>query len=291
MSIKISINNLHKIDRIGEFNLLNPVHNFTYRNPTNTIHLYNYSGLIRINSKEYEFNPGDITCIQSGNLYSYSTKTPGRHWCVHFYDIPDDKCQTIGIPEFIPTGVNSLFFLEQIKHISTLHNSLGTNDATELMNLEARHRLKALLISIFIMANGQHKQARSRNNFVWETLLTWIDENISEPISTASLAKKVNITPNTLSQKFKKQYNTTISQYILHKRIDKAKSLLTTTCLTIYEIGASVGIKDPQYFNKQFHKIAGISPSRYRDQNQEYLSTTTPQLATLGGQWKSTTLD
>ena len=289
MSMIIGRNDLPQIDRIGEFPLLNPVHNFTYRNPTSTIHLYNYSGSVRINSREYEFTPGDITCIQGGTLYSYSSSEPGRHWCVHFYDSPDGKEGEIEIPEFIPTGGNSLYYLEQLKHISTLFNSLGTNEATELMNLEARHRLKALLISIHIMANGQQRYSRSRSSFAWETILNWIDENLGEPISTAMLAKKANINANTLSQKFKKQYNTTISQYILHKRIDKAKSLLTTTCLTIYEIGATVGINDPQYFNKQFRKIAGMSPSRYRDENQEYLSTPPNQLATKGGQWDITT--
>ncbi len=285
MSMQISTNEMPVIDRIGEFPLLNAVYDFTYRNPTNTVHLYGYSGKIRVNNKEYEFAAGDMTCIQGGTLYSYHSEKPGRHWCVHFYDSPE-RVNSIDIPEFIPTGINSLFYLEQLKLISTLFNSLGTNEATELMNLEASHRLKALLISIYNMANGSQRHSRSGKNFAWETILNWIDENLDKPISTAMLAAKANITANTLSQKFKKQYNTTISQYILRKRIDKAKSLLTTTTLTIYEVGCSVGISDPQYFNKQFHKTAGVSPSRYREENQEYLNVNARTMATKGGQWK-----
>jgi len=104
-----------------------------------------------------------------------------------------------------------------------------------------------------------------------------------------------------LSQKFKKQYNITISQYILHKRIDKAKTLLTATTMTIYEIGESVGIGDTQYFNKQFRKVSGISPSLYRKENQKYLGLITRKecqkyrdiitngLATKDGKWNSIT--
>ncbi|MBN2064130.1 MAG: helix-turn-helix transcriptional regulator [Sedimentisphaerales bacterium] len=285
MAMKISTTELPCIDRIGEFSLCNPVFDFTYRNPTNILHLYNYSGLVRINSREYQFAPGDITCIQGGSVYSYSSAEPGKHWCVHFYDMPTGTDKGIEIPEFIPLGINSLFLAEQIKHISTLFNTMGTNTNTVLMNLEARYRLKALLLSVSILLTGQKRGSRSKGSFTWDKILNWIDDNLSEPISTAELAKMANLTANTFSQKFKKQYNVTISQYILRKRIDKARSLLTTTTLTIYEVGAAVGIADPQYFNKQFHKVTGVSPSRYRDENQDYLSQVASDLATKGGFW------
>lgn len=278
----VSTTELPSIDRIGEFKLCNPVFDFTYRNPTNIVHLYNYGGKVRINSREYQFAPGDITCIQGGSVYSYSSDQPGRHWCVHFYDMPIGPDSGIVIPEFIPLGGNSLFIAEQLKHISSLFNAMGTNPG--MMVLEARYRLKALLLS-FSIISAQKRGARSRGSFTWDKILNWIDDNLSEPISTAELAKMANLTANTFSQKFKKQYNVTISQFILRKRIDKARSLLTTTTLTIYEVGSAVGIADPQYFNKQFHKVAGVSPSQYRDKNQEYISQVASDLATKGGFW------
>ena len=285
MSIKISNLQLPIIDRIGEFPLINPVFEFTYCNPTNTIHIYGYSGYIRIDSKEFKVSPGDITCIQSGSVYSISSDNPGKHWCVHFCDTPTLEEKAIEMPSYIPLGVNSLFFLEQIKHIGSLFNSSSTNKRTDLMSLEARYRLKALLLSISVQKTAKQMSKRCKSTFSWETLLSWIDESLDQPVSTALLAKKVNITANTLSQKFKKQYHTTINQYILHKRIDKAKSLLTATTLTIYEVGISVGISDPQYFNKQFRKVTGISPSLYREENQEHLSSITTELATKEGKW------
>ena len=56
--------------------------------------------------------------------------------------------------------------------------------------------------------------------------------------------------------------------------------------ITIYEVGSNVGIPDPQYFNKQFRKVTGISPSRYRDDNQEYLSNIPNELSTKEGRWQ-----
>ena len=47
-----------------------------------------------------------------------------------------------------------------------------------------------------------------------------------------------------------------------------------------------MGIPDPQYFNKQFRKVTGISPSRYRDDNQEYLGNIPDELALKDGHWR-----
>jgi len=100
------------------------------------------------------------------------------------------------------------------------------------------------------------------------------------------LAERVDLAPGTLARKFKQAHKTTLSQYVLHRRIDKAKSFLATTTLTIYEVGSAVGISDPQYFNKQFRKVIGISPSRYRDDNQEYLGNIPNELAVKDGRWQ-----
>jgi hypothetical protein len=42
----------------------------------------------------------------------------------------------------------------------------------------------------------------------------------------------------------------------------------------------------PQYFNKQFRKVTGNSPSRYRDDNQEYLRNIPAELSTKQGSWQ-----
>ncbi|MHC4905225.1 MAG: helix-turn-helix domain-containing protein [Planctomycetota bacterium] len=286
MKLTISSNEIPIIDRAGQFPLLNATFDFIYCNKTtHALHLYGYDGTIRIDSDEIAFKKGDITCIKSGSAYAYSVDHPDRHWCIHFIDQPTMEDLSIEIPNHISLGANSVFFREQIKHISSLFNSKGTNKITDLESLEAKFRLKALLLSISREPSFVHIQTRS-NNFNWEKLLFWIDENINQPISSASLAERANLSPNTLAQKFKKQYNTTITQYILHKRIDKAKTLLTGTEMTIYEIGELIGISDPQYFNKQFRKVTGISPSAHRRKNKHYVGSIVSALATKEGTWQ-----
>ena len=284
MSITTNIEGLPVVDRAGFFQLLNPVFEFTYRNPTNVIHLYDYHGRVRIGSKEYTFSPGDITCIQSGSVYSFSTEAPGKHWCIHYTEIPTEGLGALKLPSHLQLGVNSLFYREQLQLISRLFNSQQGGDNP--IQLEARYRLKALLLALHNLSVSRSSGKRSRSNFSWDNLLEWIDAHLDQPLTVPLIAERANLAPGTLTKKFKQAHKTTLSQYLLHRRIDKAKSLLATTTLTVYEVGSNVGIPDPQYFNKQFRKVTGNSPSRYRDDNQEYLSNIPNELSTKEGRWQ-----
>lgn len=284
MSITSHLEGLPAIDRAGLFQLFNPVFEFTYRNPTNVIHLYDYHGCVRIGSKEHAFSPGDITCIHSGSVYSFSTETPGKHWCIHYDETHSEDSRNLHLPSHLRLGANSLFYREQLQLISRLFNSHQSGDGS--IQQEARYRLKALLLALHNLSVSRPSGKRSRSNFSWDSLLEWIDDNLEQSLSVAQLAERANCAPGTLAQKFKQAHKTTLSQYLLHRRIDKAKSLLATTPLTIYEVGSNVGIPDPQYFNKQFRKVTGISPSRYRDDNQEYLSNIPNELSTKEGRWQ-----
>jgi len=290
MSVKISLSALPVIDRAGCFPLLNPVFDFTYRNPTNALHLYDYPARIRIESREFTIRPGDLTCIQSGTVYSIASEAPGKHWCIHYQDNPEAGAAALRLPGHLQLGVNSLFYREQMQHISRLHGSPASRAAVAgPLKLEARFRLKALLLALHNQITGAFAGGRSRLIVSWEELLGWVDANLDQPISIPLLAERAQCAPGTIARKFKQAHGSTLTQYLLHRRIDRAKSLLATTTLTVYEVGAAVGIPDAQYFNKQFRKVSGISPSRYRSENQEYLGKASNQLAAKEERWRSET--
>jgi transcriptional regulator GlxA family with amidase domain len=56
----------------------------------------------------------------------------------------------------------------------------------------------------------------------------------------------------------------TVDGYLLHLRMQMARNLLLSTTLSIKEVAWKCGISDPKYFNKQFRRVTGRSPSLYR---------------------------
>lgn len=97
-----------------------------------------------------------------------------------------------------------------------------------------------------------------------KNVLHHLDEHYTEDISLDMLAEQFYISKYYLSREFKKEYGTTIIQYVLTKKITNAKELLRYSNSSIEEIARLCGIDDASYFNKVFKKMEGCTASEYR---------------------------
>lgn len=93
----------------------------------------------------------------------------------------------------------------------------------------------------------------------------YIKEHIHERIYLQDIADTFGISPNYLSQIFKKNMEIGISEYITTQKITESKRLLRETNLKIYEISDQLGFESSFYFSKVFKKITGVSPKDYRN--------------------------
>ena len=69
--------------------------------------------------------------------------------------------------------------------------------------------------------------------------------------------------PEYLSNLFAKETGMTFSNYLKKVRIEKAKELILTTDMKIYEVACSVGYPDQKYFSKVFKEYTGVSAKQY----------------------------
>lgn len=91
-------------------------------------------------------------------------------------------------------------------------------------------------------------------------LWNYIDSNLD----IKKIADAVNLSPNYLCSIFKQNTQSTINDFIIQIRLEKAKKLLSTSKLRLYEISSKVGIPDPNYFSALFKQKCGMTPSEYR---------------------------
>lgn len=96
----------------------------------------------------------------------------------------------------------------------------------------------------------------------------YIDEHLEEELSVASLASRFYITPNYFSKLFKKVMGEGCNEYIVRKRIEKARFLLETTNFRNGKIAMMVGYRDINYFSLAFKKHTGYSPTSYREMSR-----------------------
>ena len=60
----------------------------------------------------------------------------------------------------------------------------------------------------------------------------------------------------------------TVSQFILEKRIIKAKELLRNKGMKIQAVAEEVGYDDPAYFVRKFKQVTGVTPSAYQSSTE-----------------------
>lgn len=97
----------------------------------------------------------------------------------------------------------------------------------------------------------------------------YISEHLTEELTVSNIAASLYITPNYFSRLFKRVTHEGCNEYIVRKRIEKAKSLLETTSLKTGKIAMMVGYRDTNYFSLAFKKHTGKSPTKYREETQK----------------------
>lgn len=93
----------------------------------------------------------------------------------------------------------------------------------------------------------------------------YINENLVEDLTVSGIAAHFYLSPNYFSRLFKRIAKEGCNEYIIRKRIEKAKHLLGTTNLKVGRIAYDVGYQDVNYFSLAFKKQTGVSPLQYRE--------------------------
>ena len=97
----------------------------------------------------------------------------------------------------------------------------------------------------------------------------YISEHLTEELTVSNIAASLYITPNYFSRLFKRVTKEGCNEYIVRKRIEKAKSLLETTSLKTGKIAMKVGYRDTNYFSLAFKMHRGKCPTKYREEMQK----------------------
>lgn len=106
-------------------------------------------------------------------------------------------------------------------------------------------------------------QEGSKNKYVSE-IKKYIHSNYLSPIKISDIADKLNINRSHLYRVFKNEVGMNVEDYIINIRVNHAKTLLSTTSLSVSAIANAVGYKTYSSFFKRFKNATGLTPNEYR---------------------------
>jgi two-component system response regulator YesN len=98
---------------------------------------------------------------------------------------------------------------------------------------------------------------------VVERVKQYIWDHMKEEFTREDVADAVFLNSAYLSRLFKKETGTSITDYILHVRINHAKALLAECNMKISHVAEAVGYTHFSHFSKMFKRVVGLSPQEY----------------------------
>lgn len=97
-------------------------------------------------------------------------------------------------------------------------------------------------------------------------VIEFIEDNLEGDLSLQSMAAEVDISPLYLARAFKSAVGQSPHQYVLARRIERAKELLRNTDLPVVDVALSSGFSSQSHLSHWFIRQVGVSPAVYRRQ-------------------------
>lgn len=232
--------------------------------------------------RTYDFTRGCMSFFAPGQVHCWDEKTEniGRWgWLLAFH------------PDFIrkyPLGTRidrMKFFsydVSEALHISDMERKVVENimeniESEYRQNIDA-HTQDIIVSQLEVLLNYSERfytrQFQTRSSVepdvlarVRGLLQKHMDEHRRESISVNALAGELNMSSHYLSDFLRSQTGMNTQQHIHSFLIERAKSLLVTTPLSVSEIAYRLGFEYPQHFNRLFKSKTGITPLEYRNMN------------------------
>ena len=227
-----------------------------------------------IDNKLYDVAPGDIFLISQYDSHYLTQIDKELHERIVIM-IDPEFMKSVSSEE---TNLNACFEREGEEHLHKI--SLNQEQQKRFLYFVNKiltsngygHDLleKATFVELFLMinkividrdSNKQDEEVATYNEQV-DAILSYLNNNIQNPVSIGDLAKHFYISESYICRIFKSATGTTINKYMTARRISIAKSLLAEG-KGVSEVCEECGFSDYSNFLKAFTKSVGISPKKY----------------------------
>ncbi|GAE94310.1 transcriptional regulator [Gracilibacillus boraciitolerans JCM 21714] len=142
-----------------------------------------------------------------------------------------------------------------------------------LLDAEITTLLIELLFIIYDLSKGKLNNIMLSNNkktLHVNHVISWIDQHFQEEVTLDDVANSLHISKYYMARIFKDVTGFTVMQYLMQRRLVRAKYLLEMqSTKSILEIALDSGFESSSHFSRKFREFYRISPSAYRNEMRE----------------------
>ena len=260
----------------------------TIKERTSSLHFNNDIGMYycgrRLNTKNHIYGPEIrnhylFVLVNSGRAVLHGTgeQSFGTHdmliMCpeerIHYEALTDWSISWVGlygrtVDEFTKRlgidGKHPIIHIRLYSEIQSIFSELY--ERSESVSFDTALEITGLLYRFFSLLFVN--QNISQKQDLIGTAKKIIDYNYNTDLCVSDLSESLGVSFAHFSRLFRQTLGVSPKQYIVNRRIERAKYLLINTNATIAEISNSVGYEDPLYFSRIFKKETCIPPREYR---------------------------
>jgi AraC family transcriptional regulator len=97
----------------------------------------------------------------------------------------------------------------------------------------------------------------------------YVDANLDRDISLENLADAAGLSRRHFVRSFRQELGATPHKWLMERRLDEAKALLTNSEMRLCDIAASCGFSSQSHLTSALKKDAGITPLRWRQRYRQ----------------------
>ncbi|MDD2393219.1 MAG: AraC family transcriptional regulator [Eubacteriales bacterium] len=104
---------------------------------------------------------------------------------------------------------------------------------------------------------------RSMENKIAEQAKAYVADKLCEHMTVLDVARSIPVSESYMSKVFRKAEGVSLNNYIIERKLEKAKELLAAGDRSVTEIAEYLGYSNVHYFSAQFKRVYGISPKAF----------------------------
>lgn len=210
------------------------------------------TGYQMVGGKKYPFSPGKIICIPPHTIHSSHSDGGFSDACIMYDDFPPLNCNKV--VEFQDDQDRHFTYLFDFALETIQKNS---PNAIPLAN--------AIGDSIYELLVSWHDVQNGNDSLIDDFKKTLIQNVGNSDFDLSDAIDRTGFCKGYFRRIFKENTGEAPVQYFNHLRIEYAKRQFHqySKVLTVKQIAACAGFKDPYHFSKVFKKYTGTSPSEY----------------------------
>ncbi|PDQ18692.1 hypothetical protein CN311_23455 [Mesorhizobium sanjuanii] len=180
-----------------------------------------------------------------------------------------DTPRDLGLAELVPQRHSSDPVVERLSR--ALEAAEGSHDG--FGDLYADAVRLAIVTRLLTLRSNPEPGPRARATAAlprwrWKRVVEYVDSHLDEKIALADMAAVAGLSRMYFAAQFRAATGMRPHEFLLRRRIDRAKQMLSETDMTLVDVALSVGFQNQAHFTTVFRRSVGETPYRWRCGNR-----------------------